>query len=103
MKRKMNCIIFTAASSLLANISNFFTVLSKSITNLNNYETNEKTPDSKSHEIISKFHTVAGEFLYPLLCHWDTNKKTLLLETMDKDILCRIISLTGQIISNLEW
>ena len=51
---------------------------------------------------ISRFHPVAGHFLFPILRNWDKNKKTLLLETSDKDILCRLIALVGQIISNLE-
>ena len=46
---------------------------------------------------------MAGHFLFPILRNWDKNKKTLLLETSDKDILCRLIALVGQIISNLEW
>jgi len=52
-------------------------------------------------ESTSQFYPVAGTFLFPFLKMWDQNKKTLLLETHDRDILCRMISYVGQIISNL--
>ena len=70
--------------------------LSESIKNVEGRSKSERN-------FISRFHPVAGHFLFPILRNWDKNKKTLLLETSDKDILCRLIALVGQIISNLEW
>ena len=70
--------------------------LSESIKNVEGRSKGERN-------FISRFHPVAGHFLFPILRNWDKNKKTLLLETSDKDILCRLIALVGQIISNLEW
>ena len=54
-------------------------------------------------QTTSRFYPVAGDFLFPLLRNWDVNKKTLLLETNDRDILCRMISYVGLIILNLIW
>ena len=70
--------------------------LSESIKNVEGKSQGERN-------FISRFHPVAGHFLFPILRNWDKNKKTLLLETSDKDILCRLIAIVGQIISNLEW
>jgi hypothetical protein len=71
------------------------------VTIKNNLQNREN--HKKRKEMICAFYPVAGHFLFPFLRNWDINKKTLLLETNDRDILCRIISYAGQIIANLAW
>lgn len=49
-----------------------------------------------------RFYPAAGSFLFPFLSKWDKNKRTLLLESADKDVLSRMIAFVGQIISLLD-